>query len=76
MNPFVKENPLLVSILLFLLIFVVIQIGKPDFLYNKDGSIRHFGIGYLKKTIFPIWIMTIVLSILSYTFVRFYLITF
>jgi hypothetical protein len=39
---------------------------KPDFLYNKDGSIREFGVGYKNKTIFPVWLLSIVLGILCY----------
>ena len=77
MNPlFIKKNPTMVSILLFLTIFILIQIGKPSFLYNTDGSIRVFGIGYKNKTIFPIWLLSILLGILCYLFVRYYLQTY
>ena len=74
MNPtFIRNNPILVSILLFLIIFVLFQWIKPGFLYNKDGSLRQFGIGYRNKTILPVWLFSIILGILSYLFVRFYL---
>jgi hypothetical protein len=53
--------------------FGVIVMTKPSFLYNKDGSIREFGIGYKNKTIFPIWLLSIILGIISYLFVMFYL---
>lgn len=46
---------------------------KPSFLYNKDGSIREFGIGYKNKTILPIWLLSLILGILSYLIVMFYL---
>jgi hypothetical protein len=74
MNPtFIKNNPLIVSILLFITIFILIQIAKPGFLYNRNGGIRVFGISYKNKTIFPIWLLSIILGILCYTFVRFYI---
>ena len=74
MNPtFIRNNPILVSIVLFLTLFVMIQLLKPAFLYRSDGSIRAFGIGYRNKTIFPIWLFSIVLGILSYLFVMYYL---
>jgi len=74
MNPtFIRNNPILVSIILFITLFVIFQLIKPGFLYNKDGSLRHFGIGYRNKTILPVWLLSIVLGILSYLFVRFYL---
>jgi len=66
---YIEKNPTLVSIILFLVLFFTIQIGHPAFLYNTDGSIRTFGIGYKNKTIFPIWILAILLAILCYTFV-------
>jgi uncharacterized membrane protein YozB (DUF420 family) len=64
--PYIRENITLVSILLFIIIFIFIQIIKPRCFYNKDGSIREFGIGYKNKTIFPIWILSIVLGIMCY----------
>ena len=69
---YIRENATLVSIIIFLLIFGLIQMAKPLFLYNKDGSIRSFGIGYRNKTILPIWLLAIVLGILSYFVVIFY----
>jgi len=70
---FVRENVTLVSIILFLFIFGSIQIMKPVCFYNKDGSIRDFGIGYKNKTILPIWLLSVVLGILSYLVVLFYI---
>ena len=40
---YIKEHAILVSIIIFLLIFGSIQMIKPAFLYNKDGSIRVVG---------------------------------
>jgi hypothetical protein len=45
---------------------------KPTCLYNRDGSIREFGIGYRNKTIFPIWLLSLSLGILCYLFVMYY----
>ena len=70
---YIKEHAILVSIIIFLLIFGSIQMIKPAFLYNKDGSIRAFGLGYRNKTILPIWLLSIVLGILSYLVVVFYI---
>ena len=58
---------------LFIIVFTVIQSMKPDFLYNKDGSIREFGIGYRNKTILPIWLLSIVLGIICYLVVLYYI---
>ena len=69
---YLKDNQTLVAIILFIVIFILIQICKPNFLYNKDGSVREFGIGYKNKTIFPIWLLSIILGVLSYLGVIYY----
>jgi uncharacterized membrane protein YozB (DUF420 family) len=73
LRTFTKNNITLVSIVIFLLIFSIVQMIKPSFLYNKDSSLRHFGIGYKNKTILPLWLFSIILGILIYMFVLYYL---
>lgn len=70
---FIKKNITLISIILFIVLFFFIQLLKPSFLYNTNGSLRQFGIGYKNKTILPIWLLAIVLGILSYISVLYYL---
>jgi len=70
---YIRENITLISIILFVFLFGFIIMLKPSFLYNKDGSIREFGIGYKNKTILPIWLLSLILGILSYLIVMFYL---
>ena len=69
---FTKNNITLVSIVIFLLIFSIVQMIKPSFLYNKDSSLRQFGIGYKNKTILPLWLFSIILGILIYMLVLYY----
>ena len=73
LRSFTRNNTTLVSIIIFLIIFGLVQMIKPSFLYNKDGSIREFGVGYKNKTILPLWLFSIVLGILSYVLVLYYL---
>jgi hypothetical protein len=70
---YIKENITFVSIVIFIVLFGIIQLIKPAFLYNKDGSPRDFGIGYKNKTILPIWLLSIVLGIFSYLVVLYYI---
>jgi len=63
---YIRENVTLISILLFVIIFGFIQMMKPNFLYNSDGSLREFGVGYKNKTIFPAWLLSLVLGIVCY----------
>jgi hypothetical protein len=70
---FIRDNVTLVSIILFITIFSMIQLSKPAFLYNTNGSIREFGVGYKNKTILPIWLLSIVLGIVCYLIVMYYI---
>jgi hypothetical protein len=69
---FIERNKTLVSVFVFLCMFGSIVLIKPKFLYNRDGSIRQFGVGYKNKTILPIWLLSCILGILSYLIVLFY----
>ena len=72
-NNFIRDNVTFIAIALFIVIYGFIQIMKPSFLYNSDGSIREFGVGYRNKTILPVWLLSIILGILCYVFVLYYL---
>jgi uncharacterized membrane protein YGL010W len=39
LRSFIRNNITLVSIIIFVIIFTIVQMLKPPFLYNKDGSI-------------------------------------
>ena len=70
---YIRRNLTSVSILVFVILYAIIQYSQPKFLYDDKGRIRLFGIGTKKKTILPIWLLTIILAILSYLFVLYYL---
>lgn len=63
----VRRQKLVASIILFLILFTLFHLWKPGFAYNESGGFRSFGVGYKDKTIFPIWIVAILLAIFSYT---------
>lgn len=63
---FISEHLVMSSIVIFLFFYTVIVILKPHFLYNRDGSLRQFGVGYKNKTVIPAWLLAIVLGILCY----------
>jgi len=73
LRTFTRNNTTLVAIVIFLIIFGFVQMMKPSFLYNNDGSIREFGVGYKNKTILPLWLFSIILGILTYVIVLYYL---
>jgi hypothetical protein len=69
----IRKNRLQLAIVLFLIVFTMIHINKPSLLYENDGSFRKFGVGYRKKTVVPIWLISIIVALLSYVAVSFYL---
>ena len=72
LKTYVRENTPLAAIIIFLFIFGSIQMMKPACFYNKNGSIREFGVGYKNKTILPIWLLSLLLGILCYLAVLYY----
>jgi len=72
LKTYVRENITLFAIILFVIIFGTIQLMKPNCFYNRDGSLRDFGVGYRNKTILPVWLLSILLGILSYLAVLYY----
>ena len=73
LRTFARTNTTLAAIIIFITVFAIIQMLQPAFLYDKDGSIREFGVGYKNKTILPLWLFSMILGILSYTLVLYYL---
>ena len=67
-----KINKLSLSIAAFIIVYYLIQVSKPSFLYKKNGELRQFGIGYKEKTIFPAWLLSIILAILIYVCISYY----
>ena len=59
------NTPLKISILVYLLTFIVIYIIKPRLMFTKNKKIRHFGTNN-NKTILPIWLVSAISGILAY----------
>jgi len=63
---FIKNNITMFAMLLFFIFYILIIFIKPGFIFNRNGSLRDFGIGYKKKTVVPLWLMAILLALISY----------
>ena len=68
----IRHNKIAAAILIYILLFALINALKPAFMYNLDGSLKEFGVGYRKKTIIPVWLISIFLAILAYFSVVYY----
>ena len=69
---FVTKNVTIISVSVFLLAYVTIILMKPAFIWEND-RLRQFGLGTRKKTILPLWLVVIVISILCYLGVLYYI---
>ena len=70
---YIRRNITSVSIILFVVLFTIIQYLEPAFLYDNDGALRQFGLGMKNKTILPVWLLSIFLAIISYLLILYYL---
>ena len=63
-NEFIRENKILATFILFLFMFCTIMITKPSFVFNKDGTVKDFGLGYNNKTVLPIFVFCSAINLL------------
>ena len=70
---YIKKHITTFSIIIFLILYGLINFIKPAFMYNADGSLRDFGVGFRKTTVIPAWLLAIILAILSYYAVLYYI---
>jgi hypothetical protein len=63
---FFRKHIALFAISIFIVMYGLITVVQPAFMFNDDGSLREFGVGYRSKTVFPAWLVSILISILSY----------
>jgi hypothetical protein len=68
----IRHNKIAVAILIYIILFGLINLLTPAFMYNKDGSLKEFGVGFRKKTIIPAWLISIFLAIIAYFSVVYY----
>lgn len=75
MKNVIRRNVVSISIIIYICIYLVLMSLKPSFLFQQNGSLRDFGIGYRNKTIIPVWFLAIFIATLSYFSVMYYVST-
>lgn len=66
------QSNIVCALCIFVVVFGFLYAIKPTFLFNTDGSLKEFGVGYRNKTILPLWLVSILIAILSYTGAMYY----
>ena len=64
-----RQNKLLSAFVLYLFSYATIIYMKPSFLFNRDGTLRDFGINGTQKTVISGWVLSIFLAFMSYIIV-------
>lgn len=73
-SQFLLKNRLLVSMLVFSILFSLVVMIKPNFIFDNDGAFREFGVGNSTKTVVPMWLFVILTALLSYYIVNYVII--
>lgn len=53
------------ALLFYILLIILVIVSKPSVMFEKDGSIRPFGVGE-DKTMFSLGVFSIVFAIVSF----------
>jgi hypothetical protein len=53
------------AILFYVLLIILLVLAKPSVMFERDGSIKQFGVGD-EKTMFSVGVFSVVLAIVSY----------
>jgi len=69
---YTRRNILTVALSLFIVTYILVNVLKPNFIYNNN-ILRDFGIGYRKKTVLPLWLISVILAIICYFLVLYYI---
>ena len=53
------------AVLFYVLLIILIVLAKPSVMFEKDGSIKRFGMGE-DKTMFSVGVFSVVIAVVSY----------
>lgn len=59
------NSRIIYSVAFYVLLMVLIFMSKPAVVFDKDGTIRPFGVGY-DKTMFSFGVFSVVVAIMSF----------
>lgn len=62
------DSNLQMVLIAFIIINIVVYHYKPGICFDENGNFKDFGSGE-NKTLFPFWLITLVLSLLVYVYV-------
>lgn len=73
LNYYLQNYKIVSAIILFFILYILFISLKPSFCFDEDENLLQFGLNYKNKTILPLWLITILLSIISYFSIYYFL---
>lgn len=73
LNYYLQNYKIVSAIILFFILYILFISLKPSFCFDEDENLLQFGLNYKNKTILPLWLITIILSIISYFSIYYFL---
>jgi hypothetical protein len=70
---FIRRHITSTAILAYIILYGIIIYSKSPLIYNKNGTLKSFGVGYSNRSVLSIWVISIVFAILSYLLVLYYI---
>lgn len=68
----IKKNITLSAIIIFIILYGCIIISNSPFIFNPDGTLKLFGIGFTTRSVLPGWLLSVIFAIVSYFIVIYY----
>jgi len=60
------DNNLQIAIFIFILACIILYNKKSKVFFKDNGEFKEFGVGGGDKTIFPFWLATLIIGLISY----------
>uniref|UniRef100_A0A6C0JU54 Uncharacterized protein n=1 Tax=viral metagenome TaxID=1070528 RepID=A0A6C0JU54_9ZZZZ len=68
----IKKNITQFAILIFIILYGGIVISNSPFIFNPDGTLKLFGIGFTTRSVLPAWLLSVIFAIISYFIIIYY----
>lgn len=62
----ITNTRLQIAFFVYIVLVGLLIVLKPDYLFDEEGKLKHFGTGSKKKTVVPFWLIIFLLAIFSY----------
>lgn len=59
------NSRIIYSVIFYVLLMILISIARPSVMFEKNGQLKSFGVGY-DKTMFSFGVFAVVLAIISF----------